>query len=261
MNIGFSTGSIALGDFTKAINDLNKKNGTVIELSALREAELLPLLSSLPTLNLEKYKYISIHAPSKLTTFSERELVDHLKQIVEFNWPIVVHPDIIKDFRLWKVLGKNLCLENMDKRKEIGRTTNDMEILFNELPDAVFCFDIAHVRQVDPTMMEGILMIEKFKDKLVQLHVSEVNTESKHQPLTFESILAFNTLAQFIPKDIPIVLESPVTFEKIDYEIEKAEYIFDNVRLLSVLNPFKDMSAYFYNKVDSLTNSLITNSL
>jgi len=256
MNIGFSTGSIALGDFAKAVADLNKKKGNVIELSALREEELLPLLSALPSLDLRKFEYISIHAPSKLKSLSEKELVGYLKQIVEFNWPIVVHPDIITNFKLWRSLGANLCLENMDKRKEIGRTTYDMEILFNELPDALFCFDIAHVRQVDPTMMEGIMMAQKFKSKLLQLHVSEVNTESKHQPLTFESILAFNTLAQYIPKNVPIVLESPVTFDKIDYEIEKTAYIFDNSLLLSILDPFKDTSTYFHNKVVSLHNSL-----
>jgi hypothetical protein len=255
MNIGFSTGSIALGDFAKAVDDLNKKNGNVIELSALRESELLPLLSALPLLDLAKFEYISVHAPSKLKTFSERELIKHLLQIMKWNWPIIVHPDIIQNFKLWKALGSSLCLENMDKRKDIGRTSIDMDMLFNELPDATFCFDIAHVRQVDPTMMEGVVMAQKFRNKLVQLHVSEVNTESKHQPLTFESILAFNTLTQFIPQNIPIVLESPVTFNEIDYEMEKAKYIFDNNRLLTVLNPFKDSSIYFHNKVIGLNSS------
>jgi hypothetical protein len=258
MNIGFSTGSIALGDFKKAIIDLNQKRGNVIELSALRESELEPLLNSIDGLNLVKYDYISFHAPSKLDKMSEARLVDLLKDIARRKWHIIVHPDIIKDFSLWASFGEYLCLENMDKRKEIGRTAYDMAYLFDRLPEASFCFDIAHVRQVDPTLMEGIKMINLFRERLVQLHVSEVNTESKHQPLTFESIVAFNTLAQFIPRTTPIVLESPVSFELIDSEIEKTESIFNNGRLLEMLKPFKDVSVNFHDKIQTLMSCSIS---
>ncbi len=40
MNIGFSTGSLAKGDFRFAIKVLSKSNANVVELSALRESEL-----------------------------------------------------------------------------------------------------------------------------------------------------------------------------------------------------------------------------
>lgn len=252
MNIGFSTGSIALGDFRKAVNDLNRKPGNVIELSALRESELEPLIDSLDTLDLGKFNYVSFHAPSKLRNMTEVRLVELLTTVANRGWYVIVHPDIIKDYRLWEVLGQFLCLENMDKRKEIGRTADDMTSLFERLPAASFCFDIAHVRQVDPTLMEGLKMVNLFRERLVQLHVSEVNSESKHQPLTFESILAFNTLAQFIPPETPIVLESPVTFDRIDTEIQKTESIFNNKLLIEMLDPFKDSSINFYDKIQTL---------
>jgi len=130
MNIGFSTGSLALGDFHFAMKMLSGKNVNAIELSALRESELNALMSELDYLDLSPYKFISIHAPSKLIRFSEIELIEILKPAINKGCYIVVHPDIISDFDVWKTMGELLCLENMDKRKPIGRTSDAMELLF-----------------------------------------------------------------------------------------------------------------------------------
>ena len=73
------------------------------------------------------------------------------------NWPIVVHPDAMFDFSLWREFGNLLCLENMDKRKPVGRTVQELDRIFQELPDASFCFDIGHARQVAPTMTEAYI--------------------------------------------------------------------------------------------------------
>ena len=45
-----------------------------------------------------------------------------LKPLLPHRWPIIVHPDAIANFRLWEDFGEWLCIENMDKRKPIGRT-------------------------------------------------------------------------------------------------------------------------------------------
>jgi len=42
---------------------------------------------------------------------------------------------------------------------------------FKNLPEATFCFDIAHAKQVDPTMQEGYKMLKKFKNRLRQIHL------------------------------------------------------------------------------------------
>jgi len=156
---------------------------------------------------------------------SEEELVNLLEPIVQKGWPIITHPDIISDFKEWKKLGACLSIENMDKRKPIGRTTIDLDDIFNNLPAASFCFDIAHARQVDPTMTEGYLMVKKFKDKLKEIHISSVNTQSKHEPLTFESLLSFKKLSGFIPHNVPIILESPVPEDQIEREMNLATSI------------------------------------
>jgi hypothetical protein len=55
-----------------------------------------------------------------------------------------------------------------------------------------------------------------------QIHVSEVNTQSKHDPLSLESILAFQKVFYLLPPNAPIILESRVEESEINKEIETA---------------------------------------
>ncbi len=236
MHIGFSTGSLALGDYKGALNMLHGSSANVVELSALREKELIPLIEAIRELDLHQYKYVSFHAPSKLVNYSEAELIFHLKKVLEYRLPIILHPDLIQDIRPWRIFGKYLCIENMDKRKPIGRTASDLEELFYYLPEASFCFDLAHVRQVDTTMSEGFEIINRFRGKLSQLHVSDVNSNSAHEPLNLQAVLAFRKIAPFIDHEIPIILESPVDQSQIEAEIAKARIIFDDVYFDEYIN-------------------------
>src|SRR4051794_1997340 len=72
------------------------------------------------------------------------------------GYPVVVHPDVIFDRPRWRVLGEALFIENMDKRKPVGRTVEELQEFFRDLPAARFCFDIGHARQVDPSMTERL---------------------------------------------------------------------------------------------------------
>jgi hypothetical protein len=109
----------------------------------------------------------------------------------------------------------------MDKRKPIGRTARELDRVFGQLPDASLCFDIGHARQCDPTMTEAYLILREFGSKLRQVHVSEVNTRSKHDPLSYASILAYQEVAHLIPANVPLILETPVTADQIEAEIAK----------------------------------------
>lgn len=75
-----------------------------------------------------------------------------------------MHPDVIEDVSAWQKLGRAVCVENMDKRKRIGRTAAQLQEIFDQLPEATFCFDIGHARQVDPTMQEAETFLRLFQD-------------------------------------------------------------------------------------------------
>jgi hypothetical protein len=219
--VGFSTGALAYADFRKGLEMLRHKNVQAVELSALRQNELIPLLEAIPTLDLAAFRHIAIHAPSKFEPEWEAALCDRLGEQRARGWPIVVHPDAILYFDLWRELKGSVCIENMDKRKPTGRSVRELDTIFNELPEASFCFDIGHARQFDPSMTEAWLILKEFGSRLCQVHVSEVNTRSKHDVLSFASIQAFQEVAHLIPVNIPLILETPVAEEDMEEEIAR----------------------------------------
>jgi sugar phosphate isomerase/epimerase len=97
----------------------------------------------------------------------------------------------------------------------------ELDLLFERFPDASFCFDIGHARQVDTSMIEAYQMLKKFGPRLRQIHVSEVNSRNKHDRLSFVSILDFQEVAHMIPPEIPIIIESIVSGDQIGAEIDR----------------------------------------
>jgi len=221
--IGFSTGALALADFRRALAMLEPEpEVSVIELSALRMAELAPLVRSLDGLGLERFSYTAFHAPSSVIREQEREVVAALEIVAARGWPIVVHPNAVHDWSLWRQFGRLLCLENMDKRKPIGRSVAELAGCFDKVPDASLCLDLGHARQVDPSMTGAFLLLREFGPRLMQLHLSEVGTDSRHDRLSYSASVAFQQIASFIPEAIPVVLETPVSGTEILQEIRRA---------------------------------------
>jgi hypothetical protein len=225
MVVGFSTGSLALGNVRLGLQMVEGHATAAVELSALREEELMPLIESLDELDLAEFSYISLHAPSKLKAMSQRETVALLRPVAERGWPIIVHPDVIDDMDEWRSLGKRLCIENMDKRKRTGRTAAELAGFFMELREATLCFDIGHARQIDPTMCEADAILRQFGPRLQQIHLSLVNSQGGHEPLNYESMLAFRRVSHLLPNDVPIILETPVPATGIEKELQKVGWL------------------------------------
>jgi hypothetical protein len=209
--IGFSTGNLPDRDFRVGVTMLSDAKVDAIELSALREDELDELLMALDTLPLDSFKYISFHAPSKRVTLSESDLCNKLWRVAERRWPIIVHPDMIEDFASWRPFKDLLCVENMDKRKRDGRTARELEQLFTRLPDASLCFDLAHARQIDPTMGEAASILLQFPDRIQQIHISDVSSASTHERLSYATLASFSQIRELLPTDVPYIFESPVS--------------------------------------------------
>jgi hypothetical protein len=221
--IGYSTGALAKGDFRRGLDLLRRHRIGVVELSTLRDTELLPFLAALDSLDLSFASYLSFHAPSRFETHSEKEVANLLRRLLPRRWPIIIHPDAIIDPSAWEGFGKWLCIENMDKRKPVGRTAAELRKVFSIFPDASLCFDIGHARQVDPTMGQATLILQSFGDRLKQVHMSEVNSRNGHDPMSVMAIIAFRKVAHLIPRETPIVLETVIPETMIDAQIALAE--------------------------------------
>jgi hypothetical protein len=232
--IGFSTGALARGNFRLALDMLADKDVNAVELSALRREELGSLVAELDRLDLSRFRHISFHAPSSIEPPFEQAVLKLLAEVATRGWPIIVHPDAMVNPSEWASLRDSLCIENMDKRKPVGQTARQLAEIFQVFPNASLCFDIGHARQVDPTMVEASVILRTFRHRIRQLHVSEVNTQSKHDPLSLESILAFHRVAHLLPADAPIILESRVEESQIEEEIQSAINALNPQQLLAV---------------------------
>lgn len=219
-HIGFSTGALARGDFRAALAILRERGISAVELSALRLDELAPLVDALPSLKLDDFSFVSFHAPSHIEPDSEQWVADQLSLVAAQGYPVIVHPDVITNPARWRVLGDRIAIENMDKRKPVGRTVQELRAVFQSLPAARFCFDIGHARQVDPSMTEAALLLNAFGGRLAEVHMSEVNTASRHDPISLNAVMAFSAVASLIPEETPIILESLIDRGQSDIETE-----------------------------------------
>ncbi len=223
--IGFSTGALAHSNFREALRMLRDERITAVELSALRITEWKPLFLSLNQLDVNQFDYVSVHLPSRMTAQEERAVAtDVLESRPGWVWPVIVHPDAISDWSLWRELGPLVCVENMDMRKEIGRTDRELDLIFDKLPESRLCFDIGHAWQVDPTMGAAYWILKYFQLKLVQVHVSEVNSRSKHDTLSYTTMESFRQVAHMVPAHIPLILETPVSQAEMSTEMHKARF-------------------------------------
>jgi hypothetical protein len=192
----------------------------------LRLNELEPLVDSLDGLNLKEFSYISLHAPSAFPVEAEDTVIALLMRVLARRWPIVVHPDTISNSRKWHAFGSFLCVENMDKRKPIGRTSAELGRVYDELPEAMLCFDIGHARQVDPTMGVAAEILRAYRSRIRQIHVSEVDTGSRHHQLSCGAANAFKSVLGRIESDTPLIIESVVAGAEIASELKYVEEIF-----------------------------------
>lgn len=227
-SIGFSTGALALGDFDRGLSLMNGRDTRAIELSALREAELPGLMAALDRLHLEAYEYVSVHAPSKLNTMKEADVAEMLRPCIERRWSVVLHPDAIGDHGCWRDFGRLLCIENMDKRKAVGRTADELRRHFRELPEASMCLDLAHARQVDPTLGIAREIIREYGGRILQLHLSELDVKSHHEPLSMGAVWAIREIVHLLP-ECPVIIESMVEPDAITSELEMAARCFSEL--------------------------------
>jgi sugar phosphate isomerase/epimerase len=137
----------------------------------------------------------------------EEELVSRLAELPPIVDAIVLHPDQIEDPMLYAPLDRRLLIENMDSRKASGRFAPELAQLFEQLPAAGFCFDIAHAWTVDPTMRAAENLLDSFATRLRHVHLSSMSDDLAHVPLSTEQEGLFAPLLSRC-SDVPWILEA-----------------------------------------------------
>ena len=208
--LGCSTGFMSehRSDWTRLVDEAAAISSIAAELSALSGPELPGLIAYLRTAPRLPFVFLSVHAPSKDRVHDERALVQELSQVPVWVDAIVVHPDTIAEPSLYRPLGRRLTLENMDSRKDSGQTAVDLAALYAALPDARLCLDVAHAKDVDPTLTVADELLQRFSSRLSHVHVSSLDESQSHVPLRPEDETSFAPLLARC-RDVPWILEAP----------------------------------------------------
>jgi hypothetical protein len=208
--VGASTGYLHAdrGDWERLVEQACEVSPFAAELAALSESELPGLVEHLAGSDWLPFHYVSVHAPSKGRVMPEAELVALLAALPCDVDAIVVHPDVIEDPARYRRLGRRLVLENMDARKPAGRTADELAPLLAQLPEAGLCLDVAHALDVDPSLREGHVLLDRFAPRLRHLHVSSLDGAGHHVPLRAADRDAFTPLLRRC-RDVPWILEAP----------------------------------------------------
>jgi hypothetical protein len=69
-------------------------------------------------------------------------------------------------------------------------------------------------------------ILKDYGDRLVQIHLSEIDATCHHQPLSMATVWAVREIAAMIP-DAPVILESVVAEHQVGKELEMASACFE----------------------------------
>jgi hypothetical protein len=206
--MGLSTGVEGRGD---AWPDLVRAACAVsthaVELAAHDAAELDGLVGYLAGRPRLPFRHVSVHTPIKGVLGTDAERVAALERLPQTVRTLIAHPDLVTDPAPWRALGRRVVFENMDARKAFGRTGEDLEALFAELPEAGFCLDIAHAHTNDPSLGLAAELLDRFRGRLREVHLSSIRGGA-HVTLTADDEALFGPVLGRC-RDVPWILEAP----------------------------------------------------
>lgn len=203
--IGFSSGVLLPKDIYSIVKELSTVS-SAIELSTIRYKEFANTLDAIPKLDLDTFKYISLHAPTNIKEEDERWAVAQLVQRTS-NFPIVMHPDSIFNFEIWRALGDRLLIENMQLKKDPWNTLEGMEKAFEQLPEAGMCLDIGHALQEGQSERCCLDFLYKYGNRIKEIHFSYVDKTGAHHRINKEFFGKCKGIIGLVGKNIPIILE------------------------------------------------------
>jgi len=70
------------------------------------------------------------------------------------------------------------------------------------------------------------MLLRRFSTRIHQIHFSEVNSQSRHSPVSIAGLHAYEQVASELPSDVPLIIESPASLQRAALEVETVEEFF-----------------------------------
>ena len=201
--VGISTGAVSRDDVLIGIAVNDAHTCDLVELSSLDEIELPQVEQAIATHAADHFARCSVHGPAKGRALPEAELI---RRLAALERDIVMHPDIFEDLAAWQVLGPRLLVENNDRRKKFGGAVEDLDAVFDLVPDAGFCLDVSHAMSVGG-MTHVARLAHRYADRLVQLHAGCSCGDPLGVEFGVEIPAAVRLACETAGRAIPVVLE------------------------------------------------------
>lgn len=215
IRLGFSTGVLYKTHRTKdALKIMRNLGYDIVELGFVKLSRIEEgWLEEISDEDLKGFNYISFHAPKfnygdNDGTRSIFEKIEKINKIRKLN-TVVVHPDPVENFEVFRNVSFHVSFENMDNRKISHKTPEDFDI-FTKNSGYGLVLDVNHIYSNDPSMALAKDFYNKFGDKITQIHLS--GYVDYHDPL-------FRTMQKEIISSIqnfetPLIIESVLSTEK-----------------------------------------------
>lgn len=223
MKLGFSTG--ASKNFIskeKAVEYFAQQKYTAVELGLGQTCELLDRVN---IKTLQKFKWVSIHAPKIELKLNDPASELTIKKINNFykKFPVnlvIIHPSLSMDYRIFKKAEFPIGFENMDKRKPAFTTPTEMNNLFKKIPTAKMVLDVNHVFTHDKSMELAQEFYLKCGDRIAEIHIS--GYKKLHEPIYLTK--QPQILQAIQNTSVPLIIESTLgTIEEIEKEYHYIE--------------------------------------
>ncbi len=166
--------------------------------------ERFDLLEQLTKDDFDGFEFIAFHLPCEVNEENKKWLdkVEAVHKKIGFD-NITVHPNLKNDWKVFDQYNLPFSIENMDERKEIGKSLESMKEIMSGNNYEV-TIDINHCFVNDNTLKLADDLWSEFKDRVSHFHLSGI--EERHDPLFLTNQ---TQLIDFVKdKNKPIIIES-----------------------------------------------------
>ncbi len=223
MILGFTLGRSGTLSFTERIASYKELGCNAIELSLINaeDKKRWADVRALTPQTIDSFEHVSLHAPAKDFIYahddSTRYVLEEIQGLykkLHFKYAII-HPDRVKDWEVFKDYSFPIATENMDDRKEVGKTVESLRSILSNT-DMSLVLDMNHCYVNDRSLNLAAEIYSAFRDRIAQIHLS--GFKELHDPLYETKQL--DVIKAIPDKNLPIIIESPCPTA----DVIKAEY-------------------------------------